>query len=205
MAHTSALLPPRAHALSALRRGDAFREAHGGTSIGAFVSTMVNSMRTLKGKPSPAFYDGLLHIGSGPLDLATRGASVDADVLLPAECFVACNTFFVREDARDQFEQRWASRESKLNECDGFVSFTMLRRDGKAKDEHNYMSCTIWRDRAAFDAWRKSQQFAQAHGGSSQPAQRPDKAMGGGPPMFERPPRPILYEGVLRISSAEGT
>ena len=105
VAHTSALLPSRAHALSAhalsaLRRGDAFREAHGGTSIGAFVSTMVNSMRTLKGKPSPAFYDGLLHIGSGPIDLATRGASVDADVLLPAECFVACNTFFVREDAR---------------------------------------------------------------------------------------------------------
>jgi hypothetical protein len=45
---------------SAWRKGDAFIEAHGGTSIGAFVSTMVNSALILQGAPRPAFYDGLL-------------------------------------------------------------------------------------------------------------------------------------------------
>jgi heme-degrading monooxygenase HmoA len=42
------------------RKGDAFKEAHGGTSIGAFVSTMVSSVRVMRGAPKPAFYDGLL-------------------------------------------------------------------------------------------------------------------------------------------------
>ena len=39
---------------NAWRKGDAFREAHGGTSVGAFVSTMVSSIRILKGAPKPA-------------------------------------------------------------------------------------------------------------------------------------------------------
>ena len=42
---------------SAWRTGEAFKEAHGGTSIGSFVSTMVNSAFVLRGPPRPAFYD----------------------------------------------------------------------------------------------------------------------------------------------------
>jgi len=45
---------------NAWRAGDAFKEAHGGTSIGAFLGAMVSSLRVLRGAPKPAFYDGLL-------------------------------------------------------------------------------------------------------------------------------------------------
>ena len=56
------------------------------------------------------------------------------------------------------FEKRWKKREIRLAECNGFVSFGMLRRDiGSAKkkghgaapfgeDEQTYASVTIWRN-----------------------------------------------------------
>jgi hypothetical protein len=50
---------------NAWRRGDAFKEAHGGTSIGAFLGAMVSSLMVLSGPPRPAFYDGLLLQTSG--------------------------------------------------------------------------------------------------------------------------------------------
>jgi hypothetical protein len=46
---------------NAWRGGEAFKEAHGGTSLFAFVTTMVASAMVLKGAPKLAFYDGLLH------------------------------------------------------------------------------------------------------------------------------------------------
>ena len=101
--------------------------------------------------------------------------SVDADGVnpLPEEAFVACNQFFVPTENGVAFEQRFASRVSRLKECDGFVSFSLLRRDGKAKGhgvvpveggEPTYMTCTIWSDRAAFEAWKAGQAFKNAHG-----------------------------------------
>ena len=41
--------------------GEAFKEAHGGTSLFAFMSTMVGSAMVLKGASRPAFYNRLLH------------------------------------------------------------------------------------------------------------------------------------------------
>ncbi|MBV5333102.1 antibiotic biosynthesis monooxygenase, partial [bacterium] len=138
---------------NAWRSGDAFKEAHGGTSLFAFVSTMVGSAMVLRGAPKPAFYDG--------------------NAILPAECFVACNQFFVPPDSAVQFEERWRDRTSRLAGCDGFVSFDLLRRDVKARghgivpmgeEEPSYSTCTIWRDRAAFEGWRTGLAFKEAHG-----------------------------------------
>ena len=59
---------------------------------------------------------------------------------------------------------RWAQRESKLHEMDGFKAFFMCRRDAKDIDDgFNYQSTTIWRDRQAFADWTQSQQFQHAH------------------------------------------
>ena len=203
---------------SAWRTGEAFKEAHGGTSITAFLSTMVNSALVLREAPRPAFYDGLLlqsttpDISSMP-DIVDGWRSVVADGVntLPVECFVACNQFFVPNDNSAEFEQRWAQRESKLKECDGFVAFSMLRRDGSAKghgtspvtsDEPSYMSTTIWKDRASFDNWRSGAAFKQAHGSNDgkkekEPATPPK-------PLWSKPPEPIFYEGTLVISSKDG-
>merc|ERR1711871_309505 len=141
------------------------------------------------------------------------GRQVEADGVncLPAECFVACNNFAVRPGFEAAFEQRWASRESALKECDGFIAFTMCRRDAKAKGhgtsplkegEANYMSTTLWKDRASFDKWRNGQAFGKAHGeGKSKPA---DGGAPKPPPMWVRPPSPVFYEAKLVISSPEG-
>jgi heme-degrading monooxygenase HmoA len=92
---------------------------------------------------------------------------------LPVECFIACNQFFVPVTNAEAFEKHWADRESKLKECDGFVAFSMLRRDGSAKghgtspvtsDEPSYVSTTVWKDRASFDSWRSGFAFDQTHG-----------------------------------------
>lgn len=199
---------------TAWRNGDAFIEAHGGKSIGAFVSTMVNSALVLTGPPRPAFYDGLLVQGVTPDTIPEtedgwRKIKVIDGQVLPKECFIACNQFFVPSKNGAAFEKRWADRESKLKECDGFISFSMLRRDGNAKghgtvemdnSEPTYESTTIWKDRASFEAWKNGAMFKAAHGQSNdgQALATPPK------PLWSKPPQPVFYEGTLVISSEEG-
>lgn len=207
---------------SAWRQGDAFKEAHGGTSIGAFLSTMINSAFVLRGPPRPAFYDGLLVQSIKPENIPTtvdgwRQVNADGVTTLPTECFVACNQFFVPPSNAAAFEQRWANRESKLQECDGFVSFSMLRRDGQAKghgtvevdqSEPTYVSTTIWKDKASFEQWRKGTAFQKAHGQKTPSEQssstEEDNKNVPSQPLWSRPPQPIFYEGTLVITSPEG-
>eukprot|EP00970_Alexandrium_tamarense_P010246 scaffold2058_cov158-Alexandrium_tamarense.AAC.11 len=204
---------------NAWRQGDAFKEAHGGTSLFAFVTTMVSSAMVLKGAPKPAFYDGLLHQSVVPDIIPEtfdgwRKVHADGQNILPAECFVACNQFFVPPSNAVAFEQRWANRTSKLKECDGFVSFSMLRRDAKAKghgispmgeEEPTYMSCTVWKDRASFMSWKDGNAFKEAHASAGDKNKGEDEVKKEQPqPLWSRPPSPIFYEGTLVISSADG-
>mmetsp|Transcript_38246 Transcript_38246/g.65118 ORF Transcript_38246/g.65118 Transcript_38246/m.65118 type:complete len:188 (+) Transcript_38246:1-564(+) len=186
----------------------------------------------MTGPPRPAFYDGLLQQSSVPGEVPTtvdgwRDVAADGVSLLPAEAFVACNRFFVPEESAAAFEARWANRESKLSACDGFVSFSMLRRDVKAKGhgvtplrdgEASYQSTTVWRDRPAFDAWRNGNAFKQAHGQATPPSSgeggggapalaHAPPASGGVPPstpLWSSPPKPVFYEATLVISSPDG-
>ena len=219
---------------NAWRKGDAFREAHGGTSVGAFVSTMVSSIRVLRGAPKPAFYDGLLVQSLAPEFLPEtvggwRNVVFPEDGgTLPAECFVASNQFYVPRENAAAFERRWKNRESKLRFCEGFVSFAMMRRDFKTKthgsdreadedSEPTYVSFTIWKDRASFDRWRSGSAFRQVHGGKpagdgggggdddKKPEEPPKKPpQAPGPPLWSRPPKPVFYEGTLVITTADG-
>merc|ERR1711920_482079 len=118
---------------------------------------------------------------------------------LPVECFVACNQFFVPPENAAAFEQRWKNRESQLRSCDGFVSFSMLRRDAKMKDRHakpsgteeepTYMSTTIWKDRASFDKWRSGANFSKAHGSKDNNDKKEEDAKPPAP-QWSRPPIP---------------
>jgi len=198
---------------SAWRKGDAFKEAHGGTSIVSFMSTMINSALVLNGPPRPAFYDGLLLQSVPPTYVPEtedgwRKVSHDFDKsVLPAECFIACNQFFVPEENSAAFEERWAGRTSALKDCDGFVSFNLLRRDGSAKghgtvpmdsSEPSYVSTTIWKDYAAFEAWKSGDAFKASHG------QNDEKPVSPPVPLWSKPPVPVFYEGTLVISNEEG-
>ncbi|KAL7526107.1 hypothetical protein ACHAXR_001320, partial [Thalassiosira sp. AJA248-18] len=207
---------------NAWRAGDAFKEAHGGTSLFAFVTTMVSSAMVLKGAPKPAFYDGLLQQSIMPESVPEtvdgwRDVTADGENILPAECFVACNQFFVPSDNAHAFERRWKTRTSKLKECDGFVSFSMLRRDVKAKghgikpmgeEEPTYTSCTIWKNREAFEGWKSGAAFKKAHSGSVSSSggevEKEKKPQQPPAPLWSKPPVPVFYEGTLVISSQEG-
>jgi len=203
---------------SAWRTGEAFKEAHGGASLGAFVSTMVNSALVLQGPPRPAFYDGLIVQSTIPTTMPKlvdgwRDIEADGKTILPNECFVACNQFYVSSENGPMFEKRWADRESKLKECEGFVGFSLLRRDGQVKghgvapvntDEPTYLSTTVWKDRKSFDSWRTGSAFIQAHSGN-----KPTETEKGGkekkPKMlWSKPPTPVFYEGILVITQDQG-
>lgn len=182
---------------TAWRTGEAFKEAHGGGSLWGFVMMLVSSSQTLEGAPKPAFYDGLLPIAPTVEDAPEavngwRDVPADGVNSLDAECFVAQNRFRVAPGQEVAFEQRWASRESKLEGRDGFVAFYMQRRDApEADDGYNYVSTSVWQDRAAFDAWRAEQ--TPAHGQGTQPKGPPATAMMQGPPSV------ACYEGVLML------
>ncbi len=69
------------------------------------------------------------------------------------------NRFKVVEGEEKAFEQIWASRRTRLEEMEGFVSFHLLR--GPEREDHTlYASHTMWETKANFLAWTTSQQFA---------------------------------------------
>ncbi|RKT35028.1 heme-degrading monooxygenase HmoA [Roseovarius halotolerans] len=81
--------------------------------------------------------------------------------------YLAMNRFTVPLENAAEFEELWLSRESRLNEMEGFVSFHMLKgpeTEGKVL----YASHTVWESEADFAAWTKSAQFRDAHSKAGQ-------------------------------------
>ena len=78
--------------------------------------------------------------------------------------FIAMNRFRVRPGSESDFEAVWLNREVYLDGVPGFVEFHLLR--GPKNEDHTlYSSHTIWRSRADFEAWTRSEAFRNAHRG----------------------------------------
>ena len=93
--------------------------------------------------------------------------------------YIAMNRFQVARGSEVDFEQVWLSRDSHLDTVPGFVEFHLLK--GPEADDHTlYASHTVWENRAAFEAWTRSEAFRSAHqrAGGSKPLYL-------GPPQFE--------------------
>lgn len=76
--------------------------------------------------------------------------------------FIAMNRFQVTKGRETDFEKVWQSRDSRLNEMQGFEEFKLLR--GPENDDHTlYSSFTVWSSKENFEAWTKSDQFKDAH------------------------------------------
>jgi len=76
--------------------------------------------------------------------------------------FIAMNRFQVKTGSEQAFEEIWAKRESYLGELPGFIEFLLLK--GPIAEDHTlYSSHTTWADKAAFEAWTRSEQFRKAH------------------------------------------
>jgi heme-degrading monooxygenase HmoA len=76
--------------------------------------------------------------------------------------FIAMNRFKVRKGEEPGFETRWRERDTHLPAVPGFVEFHLLK--GPEREDHVlYASHTIWRSRADFEAWTRSEAFRAAH------------------------------------------
>jgi len=76
--------------------------------------------------------------------------------------FIAMNRFRVKRGSEDAFERVWLNRDSQLHKVPGFVEFHLLK--GPVAEDHTlYSSHTVWVDKAAFEAWTKSEEFRRAH------------------------------------------
>lgn len=76
--------------------------------------------------------------------------------------YLAMNRFTVPLENAAEFEELWLSRESRLHEMAGFVSFHMLK--GQEEDGRIlYASHTVWETEDHFRAWTRSDQFRAAH------------------------------------------
>src|SRR5215471_2460010 len=76
--------------------------------------------------------------------------------------FIAMNRFKVVPEAQAEFERIWATRDTYLGGVPGFIEFHLLR--GPGGDDHIlYSSHSLWRSRADFEAWTRSEAFRLAH------------------------------------------
>ena len=81
--------------------------------------------------------------------------------------FIAMNRFKVIQGAQADFEKVWTTRDSHLGEVPGFIEFHLLR--GPEREDHVlYSSHSIWRSRADFEAWTRSEAFRHAHQSAGQ-------------------------------------
>jgi len=190
------------------KKGDAFKEAHGGGTIRGVASMLISAARNTKGKPKPCYWEGILPTsieGNPPRDGEGWGSVVECDgeTTLPADCFVAMNRFSVRPGMGNAFEAQFASRESSLKDYDGFVGFILLRRDGNKQpgdggepdDGYTHSTFSVWKNRDAFQVWKSDST------GKSRPK---GDGNGGKPNIYIKPPVPSFYEGILALESAPG-
>ena len=76
--------------------------------------------------------------------------------------FIAMNRFKVTRGSEAEFERVWTTRDTHLQEVEGFVEFHLLR--GPEREDHVlYASHTVWRSRDDFEAWTRSEAFRLAH------------------------------------------
>ena len=72
--------------------------------------------------------------------------------------FIAMNRLKVVKGSEHDFEQVWFNRKSTLSEMPGFIVFHLVK--GPEREDHVlYASHTVWRSRADFEVWTKSEQF----------------------------------------------
>jgi heme-degrading monooxygenase HmoA len=105
--------------------------------------------------------------------------------------YLAMNRFTVPLENAAAFEDLWLSRDSRLQEMDGFVAFHMLKGP-EDSGRVLYASHTVWESEEKFRAWTRSEEFRAAHaraGGS--------RALHEGTPRFEG------FQSIQEILAAE--
>ena len=99
--------------------------------------------------------------------------------------FIVMNRFQINNGREEEFENAWRGRERYLDTFAGFRSFQLLRNARSDDGTTEFISHTVWRSRADFEAWRNSDAFTRAH------------ADAGSQGVMAGPPHASLYEAVI--------
>jgi heme-degrading monooxygenase HmoA len=83
--------------------------------------------------------------------------------------YIAMNRFKITNDHVNDFINIWRTRNSSLDQVEGFVDFKLL---SGSRDETStlFVSHSIWESQAAFKNWTESENFKNAHRGAKAPA-----------------------------------
>ena len=72
--------------------------------------------------------------------------------------YIAMNRFKIVLGKENEFEEVWRTRETYLDEVEGFKEFHLLK--GESNDEYTlYSSHSVWDSKDDFIAWTKSESF----------------------------------------------
>tara|TARA_S200000501_G_scaffold352880_1_gene372137 strand:- start:383 stop:685 length:303 start_codon:yes stop_codon:yes gene_type:complete len=81
--------------------------------------------------------------------------------------YIAMNRFKIAPGREQDFEGIWQTRETHLDNVDGFIEFHLIK--GIAEDTHTlYASHSTWRSQEDFTNWTKSEEFRKAHKGAGE-------------------------------------
>jgi heme-degrading monooxygenase HmoA len=144
---------------------------------------LLNTLDAFAPSPCASSRRVTAHVSSASTTTPTTSdeRSTTSKGLLKRDRYVASNRFSVRQGKAAKFEQRWATRKSRLAQLDGFKYFHLMRRvilneDGtttydegndEASAQGNMVSFTVWEKKSDFSAWRSGEAFKEAHGGTS--------------------------------------
>jgi len=95
--------------------------------------------------------------------------------------YIAMNRFRIKKGSEAEFEQGWATRQSRLKEVPGFIEFQLLRRDRPEEEDITlFASYALWQSKEHFLDWTKSDHFRDAHKNAGE-----RRALFDGPPQLE--------------------
>lgn len=86
---------------------------------------------------------------------ASSPSSTTTDV-----AFVAINYITCQPEYRERFETLFRTRAGAIDRLPGFRGMQVLAPEREGGD---YLVVSQWTDRASFDAWRTSPEFAEGH------------------------------------------
>lgn len=182
----------------AWRKGEAFKEAHGGGGIVDFMQLIGTALFILDGSPKPAFYDALCLERGEILNFATdngwRNIKADGENLIDPDIFAVQIGFAIKSGSEIKFEQAFAKRENPMRGAPGFVGFSLLRRDAtKADDGCNYVYHSMWTSQKAFEDWRQTDAYKQSEANKGEYTS-----------LYEEKPKLSFYQGKLALSNPNG-
>ena len=81
--------------------------------------------------------------------------------------YIAMNRFKIALGREQDFEGIWQTRETHLDNVDGFLEFHLIK--GTSEDTYTlYASHSTWRSQEDFTNWTKSEEFRKAHKGAGE-------------------------------------